>query len=148
MASLMIAPAKANLGPNISALMISASEPDFEALYTMFHNLNWKLQAAHNCRQAFSALNRSEFPVILCEGRLPDGNWRTVRAYLPGGPAQLIVTSRIADEQQWTGALDSGCYDVLMTPFRREEALRVITGAWLQWRIESAANWRYQHLRA
>ena len=86
--------------------------------------------------------------MILCEGRRPDGNWRTVRAYLPGGAAQLIVTSRLADEQQWTGALDYGCYDVLTTPFRREEALRVITGAWLQWRIESAANWRYQHLRA
>lgn len=136
----MIASSSSSLGPNVSALLISPSETDFEALYAIFHKLNWKLQAAQNCRQAFSALNRSEFPVILCEGRLPDGDWRTVREHLAGGPAQLIVTSRIADERQWIDALDSGCYDVLTTPFCRQETLRVITGAWLQWWIENESN--------
>lgn len=132
----MIDPSYANVCPNISALLISPSEREFETLYALFHNLNWKLQAAQSCRQAFSALNQNEVPVILCEDKLPDGNWRTVRGHLAGGPAQLIVTFRLADERQWVDALDSGCYDVLMTPFRREEALRMIAGAWLQWQIE------------
>jgi len=132
----------------VSALLISPSELDFDTLFEVFHNLNWKLQVAQSCRQALSALNQCEFPVIVCEARLPDGNWRTVCAHLTGGPSQLIVTSRLADERLWIDALDSGCYDVLTNPFRRAEALRVITGAWLQYRIESAANWRFQHISA
>lgn len=144
----MTGPLRVYPRPNASALLISPSEADFESLYPILHEREWKLQVAQSCRQADSALSLHEFPVIICQSKLPDGTWRTMQAYTRGTPAQLIVFSRLADERLWTDVLDSGGYDVLATPFHREETLRVISAAWLQWRTEGEPNRRCEPLSA
>jgi DNA-binding response OmpR family regulator len=144
----MIRVSRAIAHPNVSALLISPYQADFECLYPIFQERNWKLQVAQTCRQACSALDRHEFAVIVCECKLPDGTWQTVHNYVEGTPAQLIVCSRLADERLWTEVLDSGGYDVVSTPFRREETLRMITAAWLQWQIDRRSNQWYEQATA
>ena len=45
----------------------------------------------------------------------------------------MIVTSRSADERLWVEALNLGAYDVLAKPFDRDEVLRSVSMAWLNW---------------
>lgn len=132
--------------PNVAALLISPYEADFESLYRIFQERNWKLQVAQTWRQACPALERNQFAVVVCEARLPDGDWRAVRLHLERlAAAQLIVCSRLADERLWADVLDAGGYDVLATPFRWQETLRMITGAWLQWQIDRRSNGKYEY---
>ena len=69
--------------------------------------------------------------MVLCERNPPGGDWKSffdqIRS-LPR-PPRFIVTSRLADEGLWVEVLNFGGYDVLATPFRAEEVLRVVAGA-------------------
>jgi len=45
------------------------------------------------------------------------------------GVAQLVVTSRLADDALWAEVLNMGGYDVLAVPLDSEEVMRVIGAA-------------------
>ena len=80
-------------------------------------------------------------PVVICQSHLPDGNWQDVlgqTAILPDAP-RLIVTSTQADEHLWAEVLNMGGYDVLTTPFDRNELLWAVLAAWQSWETE----WRW-----
>jgi hypothetical protein len=66
--------------------------------------------------------------VVLCERNPPGGDWKILFDQVRGlpRPPRFIVTSRLADEGLWIEVLNRGGYDVLATPFRAEEAVRVI----------------------
>jgi hypothetical protein len=87
-------------------------------------------------------LRGQSIPVLLCERDHADGNWEdllkaTMR--LPD-PPNLIVFSRLADESLWAKVLNLGGFDVLMTPFEREEVLRVTFSAWSRWQRDFGAG--------
>jgi DNA-binding response OmpR family regulator len=68
---------------------------------------------------------------------LSPGSWIDMLdqiALLPDPPF-LIVTSRLADERFWAEALNRGAYDVLAKPFDRTEVVRVVSLAWLHWKV-------------
>lgn len=44
----------------------------------------------------------------------------------------VVLTSRLADERLWAEALNLGAYDLLMKPFERAEAARVLQLAFLR----------------
>jgi hypothetical protein len=76
--------------------------------------------------------------VLLCERDHADGNSEDVlkaTARLPDLP-NLIVFSRLADEALWAKVLSLGGFDVVMTPFEPEEALRVTFAAWSRWECD------------
>jgi DNA-binding response OmpR family regulator len=77
--------------------------------------------------------------VIVCERRLPDGDWRDVLGLaldLPHPPT-VIVTCRQADEHLWAEVLNLGGYDVLAKPFDEREVGRSLTLAWERWAAHS-----------
>ena len=82
-----------------------------------------------------AALQKHQFEVVVCERDLTPGSWKDVLdqgTILPDPPC-LIVTSRLADERLWAEALNLGAYDVLIKPFDRTEAMRVVGAAWRAW---------------
>jgi len=50
------------------------------------------------------------------------------------------VFSRLADECPWAQVLNLGGFDVLMTPFEPEEALRITFAAWSHWECDLGAR--------
>jgi DNA-binding response OmpR family regulator len=48
-------------------------------------------------------------------------------------PPFVIVTSRLADDELWSEALNLGAYDVLAKPFEATEVTRIVSLAWLHW---------------
>jgi DNA-binding NtrC family response regulator len=45
-------------------------------------------------------------------------------------PPNLIVTSRLADDELWAEVLNLGGYDVLAQPFDPQEVYRIVFQAW------------------
>jgi|SRR5215469_6425135 len=107
----------------------------------------WEPQSCGSVRSALRLMRKQQFPIILCEHSSGDDSWKDLlerSGEQPNGPC-VIVTSRLADEQLWSQALNLGAYDVLAMPFNAEEVRRVLGSAWARWkdrtdRLAIAAN--------
>jgi PleD family two-component response regulator len=124
------------LGPHrrIPILSVSPDEKDHNALLEIVDELPFLLTSAWTCQEAARYLDMEAFGIVLCECKLPDGNWveilnRTSRAL---NQPLLIVTSRLADVSLWAEVLNLGGYDLLAKPFNRQEVRHVLTSAWVQ----------------
>jgi RNA polymerase-binding transcription factor DksA/DNA-binding NarL/FixJ family response regulator len=119
----------------VRVLVVSGYEADHAALRRIFGRW-WRLEKAVRCRDAREYLgNSNRAAVVICERRLPDGNWKDVLGTLDDKPVapNLIVVSKSPDDALWAEALNLGAWDVLAKPFVTEEARRVAYSAWLNW---------------
>jgi DNA-binding NtrC family response regulator len=93
----------------------------------------WRLKEVQTCREALSLVRGGALPVVVCEAQMPDGDWNSLVGKLLelSTPPAVIVVSRLADERLWAEVLNLRGYDVLMTPFDRNEVLRVFSSAWI-----------------
>ena len=124
------------LGPEreIRILSISPEEEDHTALFQILDKLPFLVTTARTCLEAAACLGLGQFGIILCECKLPDGNWTEIlnRIESAAGQPLLIVTSRIADVSLWAEVLNLGGYDLLAKPFSHQEVRHVLTSAWVQ----------------
>jgi DNA-binding NtrC family response regulator len=119
-------------------LLISPRNEDHVSLENIFRGSQWNLQKARTASDGLKIIRRSrnKIPVVICEHRLPDGDWKSLLAELEPASVwpSLIVCSRLADERLWVEVLNLGAYDLLLcAPFVPEEVLRVTESAWLAW---------------
>lgn len=131
-------------------LAVSACRENHVFLKQVFRDTNWELREARTYRDALMILCTDRMPVVICESCLPDGNWKDILsqvAVLPDAP-RLIVTSREPDESLWAEVLNMGGYDVLTTPFEKDEVIRSVSRAWQSWEEEwSRVNQRWRKPR-
>jgi DNA-binding response OmpR family regulator len=118
----------------IRVLSISPDELDHSELQQILDQLPFHLTAVRSGREAAAFLDASQFDVILCECRLPDGSWIEILNRISAATTEplLIVTSRLADASLWAEVLNLGGYDLLAKPFNRQEVRHVLTSAWVQ----------------
>ena len=130
--------AEADSSRRVTVLSVTSRREDHNQLRELFHHTNWTLIESATCVAAGESISRNEAHVVLCETDLPDGDWKDVLELVrKADPVpQLIVTSRFADDRLWAEVLNLGGYDLLEKPFRREELVRVISLAWLQWKAQ------------
>jgi DNA-binding NtrC family response regulator len=117
-------------------LLVSPHPNDRASLRTILDESNWRLYDVATCGDAFDLAAWTQIPVVLCEERLPDGDWSILLdrlATLPLRP-NVIVTSRLADDRLWADVLNLGGYDVLAQPFDKSEVLRVTFLALQEWK--------------
>jgi DNA-binding response OmpR family regulator len=131
----------------LSSLVVSPSGEDLSFLESRFEEAHWKLYTAGTYRDTLAELSKHQVPVILSECQLPDGNWKDVLSRLAPMPdrPRLIVFSRHADDRLWAEVLNLGGFDVLATPFRKEELVFAIGSAWLHWHSEQAHRQSGKH---
>lgn len=128
---------------SMRVLSVTPAEDDQKSLFHMLDEMPFTVTMVRTCREAATALQQAEFDVIVCERSLPDGSWLELleRISDTGNTPLLIVTSRLADESLWAEVLNLGGYDVLATPFHRQEVHHVLTSAWVQ-RVNPVRNRR------
>lgn len=105
--------------------------------WTVYTKCRWRLIARPTIASALTNLRQHRISILLCESELSPGSWVDMLeqiASLPDPPL-MIVTSRLADERLWAEALNRGAYDVLAKPFDRTEVVRVLSLAWLHWKV-------------
>jgi DNA-binding NtrC family response regulator len=131
-------------GESVRVLVIAPAQEDVVALRHIFGHSKWVLETARTYAEAREAIETRTPPVLICESRLPDGDWTHVLSAvteLPN-PPRVIVTSLHADERLWADVLDRGGYDVLAKPFDGREVVRVVSLAWRQWKDEAERSAR------
>ena len=122
-------------GHNVSILSVTPYEDDHFWLQQIIGHAKWALYKADRVASALTVLRQHEVGVILSENDLRPHSWTDILDaihHLQDAPA-VIVTSRLADDQLWTEALNLGAYDVLSKPFNQEDVLRSVSLAWLNW---------------
>jgi CheY-like chemotaxis protein len=130
--------ARSNL---VTVLAVGPAEDDCAKLARLLQDAGpilgsrsiWTLTAAATPQAALDLLRHNEAAIAVCECDRSPGAWRELLRQFAqlAHPPCLIVTSRLADDYLWAEALNLGAFDVLSTPFRREEVIRAFTSAWL-----------------
>ena len=133
--------------PRMSLLAVGSCGEELIFLKQTFRETCWELREAHTYRDALTLLCYERMPIVICQCRLPDGDWRDVLSQvsvLPDAP-RLIVTSPEPDDRLWAEVFNLGGFDVLTTPFDENEVVRVVSRAWQSWETEwSQANQRWR----
>lgn len=95
-------------------------------------SLDVEILAVSTCGEARRLLQTSPpVKVVVTRVSLPDGNWCDVLRSLVDTdiPASVVVSSPHADEHLWSEVVWRGGYDLLVEPYKSEEARRTIEGA-------------------
>jgi DNA-binding NtrC family response regulator len=127
----------ATQGPvsGITIVALVAGQRDRELLSRLAGEHQWILHLAGNCGEAWSALNESKAPIVLCDRELPATEWRDVIQMMVSSEHQAyaILVSKVADDYLWNEVIRRGGHDLLATPLREEDVLRAIRLAWSYW---------------
>jgi DNA-binding response OmpR family regulator len=120
----------------INVLAVSSVEEDHRDFLKIVEELPFLVTVTRDCRGAASQLDRQHFGIVVCDCNLPDGEWTDLLQKISTEPEPplLIVSSRLADDQLWAEVLNVGAFDLLMTPFSRQEVRHVLTTASIQLR--------------
>ena len=121
----------------IPALVVNARAEERRMLRGIFARTQWKWHSVASIAQAMNWVAQRGSPqVLICDGDLPDGSWRSLferTETLPHAP-KFIVSSRTADDYLWAEVLNLGGHDVLATPFDEREVVRVVGSAVESWK--------------
>ena len=133
-------PEEKTKGP-LAILAVGQDEQDRCVLRQASSRSGWALSTVGTVAEATRFLERHPTCVIFCNRHLPDGGWRDLSeaAASRGLQANVIVTSRLADDHLWAEVLNLGGYDVLATPLNASEVLQAVESASRSWRYPKAA---------
>lgn len=118
-----------------AVFVISPFEQDHIFIGQVLEGATWRVSGVSSCGEALEILPVWRPAVVICDGELPDGDWKEILealVLLPHSPP-LVVTSRLADERLWAEVLHLGGSDVLAKPLDKKEVLWAVNSAWQQW---------------
>ena len=150
--------AKSGVVRTVTVLSVDPIANDHVALRQIFSrsqwslcpNAKWTLTTSPTAESAIATIRQNPIPILLCGCDRQPNIWKEMlEAFTPlSHPPLLIVTSRTADERLWAEALNLGAHDVLAKPFDQDEVTRVVSLAWLHWKVrrdrlpQLPAEWR------
>jgi DNA-binding NtrC family response regulator len=113
-------------------VVVSHDDQNRATLKRIFGENGWKIRERRAVSEFRQYLKPQWSGVIVTESCLPDGTWRDILALANAvcPDAQVVVTSRLADEQLWAEVLSRGAFDLLAQPLDQIEVLRVGASAW------------------
>lgn len=116
---------------------VFGQDEDRLSLERILSPCEWDVIWTRSCTEAVAAVRRTAAPIIVCDQRFPDGEWRELWNELGKDPCppEFILASRLADERLWAELLNLGGYNLLTKPFRPEEVIRTIHGALMEWQL-------------
>jgi DNA-binding NtrC family response regulator len=123
----------------ISVLAVGSVEEDHRDFRKIVKDLPFRVSVRRDFRGAAALLDRQQFGIVVCDCNLPDGGWTDLLEKISKEPEPplLIVSSRLADDFLWAEVLNLGAFDLLMTPFNRQDVRHVLTTASIQLRNQA-----------
>jgi DNA-binding NtrC family response regulator len=120
---------------SVHVLTVSPFDSDLVILSNVISHSAWTHRSARGLKEARKMLAAEDVHVVLCEARLPDGDWQGMLDFISGleTPPELIVLSRHADEELWATVLNLGAWDLLVPPFSPKEVYRTVHHAFRHW---------------
>ncbi len=125
------------------ALVVNPRDSEKTNLQRILTGAGWKSAAVPTIVKARSWMACYGCPpVIICERDLPDGDWLLLfqETEARPQPPKFVVSSRLADDQLWSEALNLGADSVLAVPFDAQEVTYVVRSAMDAWNYRRGAT--------
>jgi len=112
-------------------LIVSSELEDRRKLNDMLHKEGYETVCASRVSECEDALKTQNISLIFCDRRLSDGNYRDIISALRASnqPAPVVVTSRLADWDEYLEALHHGAFDLISSPCQPTDVLWAIVQA-------------------
>jgi DNA-binding NtrC family response regulator len=112
-------------------LVVSSELENRRALIAILHKEGYETICASRVSECREALQTQNVSLIFCDRRLSDGNYRDVVAAMRESRyhARVIVTSRLADWDEYLDALHHGAFDLIASPCQPTDVLWAIVQA-------------------
>src|SRR6185369_3380560 len=100
-----------------TVLSLIFGEAEHAAVHTILQDTEWIVRRVRTGIEMLQALRHCHSPVVICETRLPDGDWRDLFTHLGSldNPPNLILLSE-RDIALAAEFLNLGGFDVLEKP--------------------------------
>ena len=115
----------------VPILVASSESKNRYALMEILDRQGWKTICATTARECEEVFNNHNIHVVFCERGLSDGTYRDLLAMtrLLGRNVCLVVTSRLADWDEYLEALNDGAFDLIASPSQTADVVRVLDQA-------------------
>ena len=112
-------------------LIVSSELENRRALNELLHKEGYETICASRVSECQEALQTQNVSLIFCDRRLPDGSYRDVIAAIRASRqhARIVVTSRLADWDEYLDALHHGAFDLIASPCQPTDVLWAIVQA-------------------
>lgn len=109
-------------------LIVSSELENRRALNEILHKEGHETICASRLSECQQALQTQSVSLIFCDRRLSDGNYRDVVAAtrVARQHAKVVVTSRLADWDEYLDALHHGAFDLIASPCQPTDVLWAI----------------------
>lgn len=113
---------------------ILVASPDLEhrrALAAILNNEGWDTVCASRVEECVEIMSNQNVSLAFCERRLSDGSYRDLVAATRDlqHKVRVVVTSRLADWDEYLDALHHGAFDLIASPCRPTDVLWAIIQA-------------------
>jgi DNA-binding NtrC family response regulator len=101
-------------------------------LLPLLEGLDLEIEWAVGFQDAVRKLSGANcYDLLLVDAELPDGSWRNLLLFVQnsGMTSEMIVCSRLADQQLWAEVIQCGAYDLIAEPYERQEVSRIVGSA-------------------
>jgi DNA-binding NtrC family response regulator len=115
----------------IQILVISSELGNQRALVDILHREYWDSICASTVNECQEVLARRNISLVFCDPQLPDGTYRDVLRMIRSLNIDLplVVTSRLADWNEYFEVLQEGAFDLIASPYRHTDVIWVILRA-------------------
>jgi DNA-binding NtrC family response regulator len=113
-------------------ILIVSSELELRRmLNNILRKEGYETVCASRASECEEALKTQKISLIFCDRRLSDGSYRDVISMLRASnqPARVVVTSRLADWDEYLEALHHGAFDLISSPCQPTDVLWAIVQA-------------------
>lgn len=112
-------------------LIVSSELENRRALNQILSKEGHETICASRVSECQEALQTQKISLVFCDRRLSDGNYRDVVAATRAArqQARVIVTSRLADWDEYLDALHNGAFDLIASPCQPTDVLWAIVQA-------------------
>lgn len=123
----------------ISILVVASEIGNRNSLRDILDREGLKTICASAVGECEAVLADQSIDLVFCDRGLADGTYRDILAMTRSKSprVRLVVTSRLADWEEYLEALDDGAFDLIASPSQAADIIRVINQA----RHEDETTW-------
>jgi len=118
-----------NARPQI--LVVSSDQDHLHTLTSILQKNGWTPLHATRLSECRDLLAKQNVGLVFCERRLADGTYRDLlsAAHMPNRRVPIVVTSRLADWDEYLEALRYGAVDLIASPCKPNDVSSAIAQA-------------------
>jgi DNA-binding NtrC family response regulator len=122
----------------IQVLVVGSDVVKRTALVDILEECGLEPVIASNLEETRNILARRPMHVVFCDDNLTDGGFREVLRLVKAATPeiQVVVSSRLADVDEYIEAMNLGAFDFIAPPYRGTEIISVVDSASKRYRLK------------